>query len=284
MIHEYKHEDADLSLCSEDNDYIYPDSDAMDRYMHSLTSTENYIILPETSYLYNPCERSYGDDDEPGYSRMMTYDNATMGRLVFRKRTSPNVSVFQIRFQVIRKDNPQEDAIVIEADNAFFITHNFGAYEDEEEEGLIHVDVLAYKDEEIYTKFAMVKDLIYGTEFPEMTVSRFTLNITDPDNPSVSGIVIVLWCSKTPFWHMAIPEYILAPMIPNSFVEFSNINPMYYGKKYRYGYATRNVFKLRNEIVKFDFETSKKWTYPMPNGLFAGEPIFVPSPGKQSQV
>ncbi len=74
----------------------------------------------------------------------------------------------------------------------------------------------------------------------------------------------------------------LGPKQPdNTYVEFSNINSMYYGKKYRYGYALRNAYKLHNEVVKYDFDTGTEITYPLPNGLFGSEPLFVPNPGME---
>ena len=46
--------DLDLSLCQGD---VYPVLEDRQGYMHSFAMTENYIILPETSMLFEPCNR-----------------------------------------------------------------------------------------------------------------------------------------------------------------------------------------------------------------------------------
>ena len=46
--------DINLTLCTQPGQ-VYPDVDARVRYMHSFQMTQNYIALPETSYLYDYC-------------------------------------------------------------------------------------------------------------------------------------------------------------------------------------------------------------------------------------
>ncbi len=64
--------------------------------------------------------------------------------------------------------------MVIEAPEALFITHGFGAYE---EDGKIHVDVLSYPDAKIYSNYTFVQEAIYSNEYPNMKVARYTLDL-----------------------------------------------------------------------------------------------------------
>lgn len=47
--------DLDLTLCVDGQPY--PRADDLLGYMHSFAMTENYIVLPETSYFLDPCTR-----------------------------------------------------------------------------------------------------------------------------------------------------------------------------------------------------------------------------------
>ena len=64
---------------------------------------------------------------------------------------------------------------------------------------------------------------------------------------------------------------------PNSF-EFSNINPAYQGKPYKYGYMAKNVFKLHGAILKLNVEDGTIIEKELPDGLFPSEPIFIAHP------
>lgn len=53
VVGNYEYEDADLSKCKENDPY--PDFNARFGYLHSFAMTQNYIILPETAYMHDPC-------------------------------------------------------------------------------------------------------------------------------------------------------------------------------------------------------------------------------------
>lgn len=53
VVGKYHYADADLRQCS--GYKVYPDKNARLGYMHSFSMTENFIILPTTGYLNNPC-------------------------------------------------------------------------------------------------------------------------------------------------------------------------------------------------------------------------------------
>jgi carotenoid cleavage dioxygenase-like enzyme len=65
--------------------------------------------------------------------------------------------------------------------------------------------------------------------------------------------------------------------------EFSNINPSYLGKKYKFGYFSHNVFKTDGAVVKVNVDTGETIQKKLPNGLFPTEPIFVSRPGAEDE-
>ena len=54
---EFHHNDVNLTLCDENPVAPYPDPNGRLRYMHAFQMTDNYIVLPETSYMYDPCNK-----------------------------------------------------------------------------------------------------------------------------------------------------------------------------------------------------------------------------------
>ena len=75
----------------------------------------------------------------------------------------------------------------------------------------------------------------------------------------------------------------LAKNAPNSDFEFSNINPLYYNKPYKYAYMSRNVFTLNGAVVKLNVDDGSMITKELPDGLFPTEPIFVSHPNPVSE-
>ena len=94
--------------------------------MHSLQSTENYVILAENSYLYDPCERKNTDDTTPHYKKIFSFEKDVEGRVYIMEKSTGN---FQTTIKV----------------PAMFITHVLGSYEDKTS-NLMHFDVLQYDD------------------------------------------------------------------------------------------------------------------------------------------
>ena len=54
VIGEWHHADVNLTLCTGPG-VVYPDPEGRIRYMHAFQMTQNYIALPETSYMFDPC-------------------------------------------------------------------------------------------------------------------------------------------------------------------------------------------------------------------------------------
>merc|ERR1711970_1390466 len=74
-----------------------------------------------------------------------------------------------------------------------------------------------------------------------------------------------------------IKNLVKTQVTPNSF-EFTNINPAYQSKPYKYGYMTKNVFKLHGAVLKLNVDDGTIIEKELPDGLFPSEPIFVPHP------
>jgi len=79
VVGEYHYADADLTKCVGNSSY--PDMDPRFGYLHSFSFTENYVILPETGWLFDPC--FYGR-----YPRAL---GGTACILYFEKKTTLNV-------------------------------------------------------------------------------------------------------------------------------------------------------------------------------------------------
>merc|ERR1712150_138453 len=142
------------------------------------------------------------------------------------------------------------------------ITHTLGAYEDPDTNEL-HFDVLHYENAMAYTYFTYISRVLDGQPHPDnMTkIMRYTLNMDD-------------WTLKEGSPRDLLPDTELR----HSF-EFSNINPSYLGKKYKFGYFSHNVFKLDGAVVKVNIDTGETIQKKLPNGLFPTEPLFVARPG-----
>ncbi len=153
--------------------------------------TENYIVIPETSLLRDVC-KSYEPTGGPypGYKDYMLYDKNAKGRFLLVPKEK-NAEVRQI-----------------EADDHFFVTHLFNAFEDGDK---IHVDVLKY-DSNAYESL-YVKDNLFASSNDDVTnqIARYSIDL------------------KTNTTEMKV----LHQQEEATYVEFSNINPMFYGKTYR---------------------------------------------------
>ncbi len=125
------------------------------RYLHTIASTENYIIVPETSYMRNPCDNVLGGSG-PGYLSPIVYNESINGV-----------------FSIIPKVDPK-NVISLDAGTHFFITHKFNAFEDDA--GIIHVDVIHYFSPEPYTKFTFINEAVFGEDSPDQEIRRYSLD------------------------------------------------------------------------------------------------------------
>jgi len=230
---------ADTNLTLCKEGEVYPDPDGRLRQIHSLQMTENYVITAETSYMYDPCVRKFRNASVPGWLDEYNYENTVNGFVT-----------------VMRKNGTVAAHIEVPP---MMITHVLGAYEDNQTQEL-HFDVLKYEDARAYNHFTYTEVILDGKPHPEnlTQITRYTLSM----NP---------WKLKE------IKNLLKDPLKPNSF-EFSNINPAYQSKPYKYAYMTQNVFKLHGAMIKLNVDDGTIIRKELPNGLFPSEPIFVARP------
>lgn len=154
VVGAYDYEDADLRKCKEG--VPYPDFNARFGYLHSFSMTENYVILPETGYMHDPCYYASDDKYGPYFQKAFYFEPQGLTRLLVMRK-SDGVFIANIVTMPI------------------FITHQLGSYEDGE---LIHMDMLTYENADIYSQYSYVKNLMEGDSY-STNVSRITINMTD---------------------------------------------------------------------------------------------------------
>jgi len=243
VVGEFKYAAADLALCLEPG-FRYPDPDARLRQMHSLQTTESFVILAENNYMYDPCERIFYDDSLPHYPQTHSFESDISGRIIIMDKNGTTVGVIT--------DIP-----------AMFVTHVLGSYEDHDT-NTMHFDLLQYADASPYTHWTDTDIIASG----EMHTRNFTQ--------------VVRYSVNMESWTL-IEMKNLAKNAPNSDFEFSNINPLYYNKPYKYAYMSRNVFTLNGAVVKLNVDDGSMITKELPDGLFPTEPIFVSHPNPVSE-
>jgi carotenoid cleavage dioxygenase-like enzyme len=139
-----------------------------------------------------------------------------------------------------------------------------GAYE-ENSTGLLHVDLLKYKDASAYTVHTFVENAIDGQEYPDdlVQVTRYSINMTT-------------WELKEEI------DLVKDKTIKNTF-EFPNINQAYQGKPYKYAYMMKNIFKTNGSVVKLNVDAGSLIEDIMPTGMFPTEPYFIPTPNSKNE-
>merc|ERR1711953_1386228 len=244
VVGEWHFNDTDLSLCKKGEPY--PDPDARLRQVHTVQMTENFVVVPETSYMYDPCVAINYDPAKAGWEQEYRYEPDVEGLVTVMNKTNGK-DIHQIRVPPM------------------MITHTLGAYEDPDTNEL-HFDVLHYDNAKAYTYYTYISKVLDGTPHPNnMTkIMRYTLNMAD-------------WTLKEG------PKDLIPDTELNHSFEFSNINPSYLGKKYKFGYFSHNVFKLDGAVVKVNIDTGETIQKKLPNGLFPTEPLFVARPGAEAE-
>ena len=238
IVGEFPYEDIDLTLCTGMGE-VYPDPKGRLRNIHSFQMTENYIIIPETSYMFDPCTWVFHNDSISGWNQEFHYEPLERAKISVMEKTTGNF--------VAHIDAP-----------AMFTTHMLGAYEDPES-GLLHFDILKYENADAYTKWTFVDVPLSGETHPYDLVqaTRYSLNM----NPwSLNGTKNLIQANMT------------------KSLEFSNINPAYQGKPYKFAYMITNFYNRHGSLVKLNVDDGMVLEVDFPNGLFPTEPIFLASP------
>ena len=129
MIAEIDYPDALLSLCLDNPGQRYPIPEARLGHMHSLQTTESFIIVAENAYLHDPCSEVNYDPSLANYPMSFSFEADSKSRI-----------------HIINKNGNVEARLEV---NPFFITLVLGSYEDPES-NKVHFDVLQYDDAGIY--------------------------------------------------------------------------------------------------------------------------------------
>ena len=242
-IAEYPYADIDLTRCTEMGQR-YPDAGSRMKNVHSVHITKDYFIIPETSYLQDPCHWKNDNKDIPGWLDEYSFEPEVNSTIVIVHMTNKEV--------VASISVP-----------AMFITHMLGAYQDDVN-SLLHFDVLHYEDATTYTKYSFTEEILKDEQFPEnYTIPlRYTINMTD--------------------WTLVERKDLITSDIDRAF-EFSTINTAYQGEFYNYAYMAKNPFKRHGSVVKLNVETGETLEAELPNGVFPTEPIFIASPGSSTE-
>jgi len=157
----------DPSKCSKEGKYVAGKNDFLPRNMHSITSTKNYIIIPLTSVVFNPCILLLGPKaKEVSFEQMYYFDkNANVKFLIFDKRS-------------------KEFLTPIEYEKAQFISHQFNAYEISDR--ILVADMITY-DDYAYDSLT-INHLLSESDLYEGHVYRFKLDL-DKNTVSANSLL-----------------------------------------------------------------------------------------------
>jgi len=158
----------DPRKCSETGYAYDPKIDFFPRNMHSITSTENYMIIPLTSVIFNPCT--------------LLQDPATIKFIDFFKFSHETPVAFLVFDKREKKFLPE----VIKYDGKpLFISHQFNAYELSDK--VLVADMIGYEDN-AYDALSRKALSQLSARFPTAHAYRFTLDL---EKKSVSAKSIV---------------------------------------------------------------------------------------------
>ncbi|XP_053387890.1 carotenoid isomerooxygenase-like [Mercenaria mercenaria] len=153
VVGTYHYEDSDITRCKGDNSY--PDFGARFGYLHSFAMTKNYIVLPETAFMDDPCVFTRYDQYKPFFPQGFRYEPNGYSRLLVMRK-SDGVFIANITMP------------------PFFATHQLGAYEDG---NLIHMDMLTYNDSGIYDRHMFLDNLLSENQYTT-DISRITISLS----------------------------------------------------------------------------------------------------------
>ncbi|KAE9555105.1 hypothetical protein FO519_001680 [Halicephalobus sp. NKZ332] len=235
----------DANACGKDDEYI-GDKTLLPGYVHSITSTENFVILPITSLLINPCkfkEPPMSNHKSPiqkgGLWGMDFYDMVPMRFLVFNKKTMEFVT-----------QKPME------VFPSMFVTHQLNAFENPD--GTLVADMVVYDSHDPYVKY-FYTDFLTTQLYPSTArILRFTLD--------VKGYRVM--------YSYLVPQETIA-------ADFPQINHIYEGRAYQWAYMVEHPFASDNTILKINVDDpagSRNLRFKTDASLVLHEPWFVSRP------
>ncbi|KAI6235749.1 hypothetical protein M3Y95_00084400 [Aphelenchoides besseyi] len=225
----------DSNACGKNDEYI-GDKTLLPGYVHSITSTQNYVILPVTSLLINPCKFkeppiSHGRASlqRGGLWGMDFYDMVPMRFLIFEKKTKTWIT--QKPFEVFP---------------SMFVTHQLNAYEDSD--GSVIADMVVYDSHDPYVKY-FYTDFLTSQVYPNTArILRFTMDLND---------------NRVMYSYLIPQETISA--------DFPQINHAFDGRHYKWSYMVEHPFAADNTILKINVEDPSG----VHNKRFKSDPTLV---------
>ncbi|VDO70789.1 unnamed protein product [Haemonchus placei] len=240
----------DPDACGKNDEYI-GDKTLLPGYIHSITSTENYLIIPLTSLLINPCKFkeppvSNGHDNiqKGGLWGMDFYDMVPLRFLVFNKKT--------------REFSSKEP---LEVFPSMFVTHQLNAYDSPD--GNIIADMVVYDSHDPYVKY-FYTDFLTSQLYPSTArILRFTLDLKH----------------RRVMYNYLIPQETIA-------ADFPQFNHKLEQKPYQWTYIVEHPFAAGNRIVKINVDEpsgSRNQELRADISLVLHEPWFVPRPDSRKE-
>jgi len=125
----------------------------------------------------------------------------------------------------------------------------------------IVIDILAYRNADVYTKYTFVDFLISDEPWPaESIFARFRLSGSDIQLSYLTGTKF-----KFTTW------------------EFPQINHRFGKKDYTYVYSLVNALDADSGISKLNVKTSEVIDWYPGDGIFVGEPVYVDRPSASAE-
>ncbi|EYC34593.1 hypothetical protein Y032_0001g485 [Ancylostoma ceylanicum] len=240
----------DPKACGKNDEYI-GDKTLLPGYIHSITSTETYVVIPITSLLINPCKfkepplsNARSSIQKGGLWGMDFYDMVPLRFLIFNKKTKQ-----------FAMEQP------LEVFPSMFITHQLNAYDSPD--GNIVADMVVYDSHDPYVKYFYV-DFLTSQLYPSTArILRFTL---DPKQQRV-------------MYNYLLPQETIA-------ADFPQINHKFEQKPYQWAYIVEHPFASENRIIKINVDEpagSRNQKYNADANVVLHEPWFVAKPDARKE-
>ncbi|GMT35793.1 hypothetical protein PFISCL1PPCAC_27090, partial [Pristionchus fissidentatus] len=240
----------DPTACGKDDEYI-GDKTMLPGYVHSVTSTENFIILPVTSLLINPCKfkeppmtNFKSSIQSGGLWGMDFYDMVPMRFMIFNKKT-----------KAFMTSKP------LEVFPSMFVTHQLNAYENMD--GTITADMVVYENHDPYVKY-FYTDFLTSQLYPSTArLLRFTLDAKE----------------HRVMYNYLVPQETIA-------ADFPQVNHAYDGRPYQWTYIVVHPFAADNRILKMNVDDpsgERNIIFKSEPQLVLHEPWFVARPDARKE-
>ncbi|CAI4223079.1 unnamed protein product [Auanema sp. JU1783] len=240
----------DSNSCGSNDEYI-GDKTLLPGYIHSITSTENYVIIPITSLLINPCKFK----EPPMTNIRSAIQKGGLWGMDFH-------DMVPIRFLIFNKKTKQfSTQKPLEVFPSMFVTHQLNAFE--KPDGNIVADMVVYDSPDPYMKY-FYTDFLTKNLYPATArILRFTLDASQ---------------------HRVMYNY----LTPQETVagDFPQINKQYEQKPYQWVYMVEHPFASDNKIMKINIDDTtgaRNKEFKTDASFILHEPWFVPNPSSRSE-